>query len=153
MGEVVETMPTREENRAPHEVALFRSLDPWYGYGTKHDFDRYFAQHGYPYGSHFGPSNTPSLPYPNYETADVAYGAYHRPTYAYGYGPTTAYSRHGPHYGQVVGPDDYSQSTGGYAARPWDGPNDPRHFGAHHYYGHYGHPGPFAPAPAPAEKK
>jgi hypothetical protein len=31
---------------AANEVALFRSLDPVYGYGTKPDFDSYFAKHG-----------------------------------------------------------------------------------------------------------
>merc|ERR1712232_1514394 len=112
-----EAMPTREENRQPNEVALFRSVDPWYGHGTKPDFDAYFAAQGYPYGGNFGAANTPNLAYPNYETNDVPNGTYHRGAYKVGYNAGTAYGRHGPHYGTVVGPDDYSQTIG--AAAPY----------------------------------
>merc|ERR1711988_1101743 len=129
------TMATREENRQPNEVALFRSLDPWYGYGTKPDFDAYFANHGYPYGANFGSTNTPSLPYPNYETNDVPFGSYHRGIYSLGYTGSTAYGRHGPHYGTVVGPDDYSKTVG--STIP-------------HYPGHsFGLPAPPPPTAAP----
>merc|ERR1712146_868722 len=107
-----QTMPQREENRNPNEVALFRSLDPWYGYGTKPDFDAYFAKHGYPYGAHFGSHNTPSLPYPEYETREVPFGSYHRSCYPPGYSSANTYGPYGPHHGAVVGPDDFSQFVG-----------------------------------------
>merc|ERR1711959_404545 len=128
-------MPTREENRQPNEVALFRSLDPVYGYGTKPDFDAYFAKHGYAYGSAFGPSNTPSLPYPNYETRDVPHGSYHRPgCYSLGYGAGTTYGRHGPHFGAVVSPESFPVHPGYASLQHWG----PRHY---HHYGMTGHPG------------
>merc|ERR1711934_126139 len=118
MGVPNSSMPTREENRQPNEIALFRSVDPVYGVGTKADFDAYFAQSGYPYGAFYTPHNTPSLPYPNYETRDAEYGAYHRPVYSHGYHAEHAYGRYGPHYGQVVGPERFSQHVGGYYAGP-----------------------------------
>merc|ERR1712216_584503 len=133
------SMPTREENRHPHEVALFRSIDPRYGHGTKPDFDAYFAQHGYPYGGFFTPHNTPSLPYNNYGTTDAPFGSYHRPTYACGYNASHAYGRYGPHYGHVVSPEDFSHHLGG-------------HIGGH--LGYAGYDGRFAPGPfAPGQDR
>merc|ERR1712086_694905 len=135
-----------------------------YGYGTKPDFDNYFAKHGYHYGANFGSHNTPSLPYPNYETKDVPFGSYHRGVYGLGYNANTAYGPYGPHHGAVVGPDDFSQFVGGYYPHP----HGALAAGSHtHGYSHgpYGHPhhqysgyhnypvGPGYFAPAPAETK
>merc|ERR1711934_626165 len=160
-------MPTREENRQPNEVALFRSLDPWYGYGTKPDFDAYFANHGYAYGSNFGAHNTPSLPYPNYETKDVPFGTYHRGCYSLGYSSANTYGPYGPHHGAVVGPESYSQSVGAYyAGHPGFGPAPLASTGPYVLsHGPYGHPhaayagyhgyhtGPgYFTTPAPAKK-
>jgi len=159
-------MPTREENRQPNEVALFRSLDPWYGYGTKPDFDQYFANHGYAYGTNFGAHNTPSLPYPNYETADVAFGTYHRPCYSVGYSAANSYGPYGPHHGAVVGPETYTQKVGGFyggyhgaagygpAALGAPGPHVPSHGPSGHphvQYGGYRAYGAAGPYFSPAE--
>merc|ERR1712086_87889 len=137
------------------------------GYGTKPDFDAYFASQGYPYGGNFGSTNTPSLPYNNYEVKDVPFGSYHRGCYSLGYTGATGYGRHGPHVGSLVGPDDFSRTLGAPGAHhPYPG-----HAFAHHpvpvpddgvsagpygyphvaYPGHrsYAHgPGYFAPAAA-----
>merc|ERR1711918_34742 len=82
------------------------------------DFDAYFAKHGYPYGAQFGQHNTPSLPYPEYETRDVPYGSYHRSCSPLGYSGSNTYGPYGPHHGAVVGPDDFSRFVGGFVHYP-----------------------------------